>query len=304
MRLFFALSFLLTGLAVCQQSEPAVSIAPRPNRATHERRASLRCDVRTVLIPVTVTDPLDRPVPGLRRENFHIFENGVEQQIRHFGVEDAPASVGIVFDASTSMRARIADSRRAVARFLDYSLPDDEFFLVSFGDRPNSDCGFTRNTDSILQALSGIQADGWTSLLDAVYLAMQDMQRATSARKALLILSDGGDNRSHYSEPEIRSLVREADVRIFAITLFERSRLLSSLAEESGGRAVRVHKLSDLPAAAARLSAEIHGEYVLGYTPAAANDGRYRKVDVKLAPPANLPPLHLSWRRGYYAPAD
>ncbi len=304
MKFLTVLGLLLTGVAVCQQSEPAVSIAPRAKRAIPERRNNLRLNVHTVLIPVTVTDPLDRPVSGLKKENFHIYENGVEQQIRHFGVEDAPASVGVVFDASTSMRDKIADSRRAVARFMDHSLPDDEFFLISFGDRPSSVCGFTHDTETILDALSGIKADGWTSLLDAVYLAMQGVRRATHPRKALLILSDGGDNRSHYSESEIRSLVREADVRIFAISLFDRSRLLSNLAEESGGRAVRVHKLTDLSSVAARLSAELHGEYVLGFSPTQANDGRYRRIDVKLAPPPNLPPLRLSWRRGYYSPAD
>jgi VWFA-related protein len=190
----------------------------------------------------------------------------------------------------------------AVKQFLGTTIPGDEFFLVRFSDRPTLVNGFTPEGDDIMASLSFVQAEGWTSLLDAIYLGARQMKLAKNARRALFILSDGGDNNSRYSESEIRRVVVESDVRIFAIGLFQRPRFLEKLAAETGGKAYWAHKLTDLPDIIDKLSLDLRSNYVLGYASnRLQNDGKYRKVTVELLRTL-LGPLRISWRRGYYAP--
>jgi VWFA-related protein len=270
------------------------------------RPDSIRVDVNLVLIPVLVTGPDERPVRGLQKSNFHVFEDGVEREISQFFSEESPISIGIVFDTSNSMRHKMDQSIAAVKEFLTLSLPGDEFFLMKFNDRPESVCSFTKNPDDIEASLPYLRAEGWTALFDGIYLAVNHMKHATNGRKVLLVLSDGGDNNSRFSEREITNLIKEADVRIFSISILEKSHSLEALAEESGGRAYSVRTLAELPELAANVSLELHSEYVLGFAPAkgAAADGKYRKVKVGVTPSeAGGPPLRASWKRGYYTPA-
>jgi VWFA-related protein len=160
------------------------------------------------LINVTVTDPLNRFVTGLEKENFRLFEDKIEQKISHFASEDAPLSIGLVFDTSGSMGNKLTKSREAVAHFFKTANPEDEFFLVEFNDRPELVVDFTTNLESIQNHLTFTQSKGRTALLDAVYLALHKMKKAHNPRKALLIISDGGDNSSRYTESEIKNLVR------------------------------------------------------------------------------------------------
>jgi Ca-activated chloride channel family protein len=291
-----------------QENDLRVSIVPRlSHRPEQSKNGSdaIRLDVNLVLIPVTVTDTYERPVHGLRKEEFRLFEDGVEQNISQFFRQDGPISMGIIFDASNSMLHKLAESRLAVSEFLRLSLPGDEFFLLRFSDRPATVCAFTKDTGEIEDAVARIQSKGLTALFDAIYLGMHHMKRASNNRKVLLILSDGADNNSRYNEREIKRLVREADVRLFAISIQDRSPVLENLAEESGGRAFRVRKLDELPDLASKLSVELHNEYVLGYSPSRQeNDGKYRKLTVELAKPAGGTPLRTSWRRGYYGPGE
>jgi Ca-activated chloride channel family protein len=281
--------------------QPRVSITPRETRKPAPR-AEIRLDVKTVLIPVTVTDARDRPVNDLPVDAFRLLEDNVEQKIVSFWREEAPVSVGFVFDASSSMQKKLDRSVAAVKQFLDTTIPGDEFFLVRFSDRPSVVNRFTPDASEIMESLSFVHAEGWTSLLDAIYLSARQMRSAKNPRKALFILSDGGDNNSRYSESEIRRLVVESDVRIFAIGIFERPRFLEKLAAESGGKAYWAHKLSDLPGVIDRLSTEIRSNYVLGYSSNhLQNDGKYRRVTVELLR-TMLAPLRVSWRHGYYAP--
>jgi len=285
-----------------------VSITPVPRRSSQQksRSASIRVDVNLVLIPVMVTDPFDRPVRGLQKSQFHLFEDGVEREISQFYSEESPISIGIVFDASASMRQKMVQSRAAIAEFLRMSTPGDEFFLLKFADRPESVWDFTTETNDIEESLPTIQAAGWTALYDAVYLGINRMKHARHERKVLLVLSDGGDNNSRFTESELRNLVKEADVRIFAISIFERSHALETIAEESGGRAFRVRKLEELPELAANVSEELHSEYVLGFSPVERpRDGKYRKVKVDVAPETDgTRQLRTSWKRGYYGPVE
>ena len=279
-----------------------VLIVPRASRDPHaENSRAIRLDVKVVQIPVTVTDPLDRPIADLRKDDFHLFENDVEQQIVYLSTEEAPASVGLIFDASGSMRDKIETSVAAVEQFFNTTLPGDEFLLVRFSTRPDPVTGFTEDTGEISNCLRSTRAEGWTALHDAIYLGVHKMKAARNARRALLILSDGGDNNSRYTAPEIRELVREADIRIYSISLMQSSKFLEKISDETGGRMIRVHKLADLPDAIEKLSRDLRGQYVLGYCSSnPENDGRYRKVRVQV----NQPSVHASWRRGYYAPVD
>jgi len=283
--------------------QPNVSITPRARRNT-EAPPNIRSDVKMVLIPVTVTDSMDRPVTDLPKDAFRLLENNVEQKIVSFWREEAPVSVGFIFDASSSMKKRIDQSVAAVRQFLETKMPGDEFFLVRFSDRPSVVTPFTYDAGEISGALSSVQPEGWTSLFDAIYLGVQQMKSAKNQRRALFILSDGGDNNSRYSESEVRRLVVESDVRIFSIGLFQRPRFLEMLSAQTGGKTYWVHKLQDLPQTIEKLSGEFRSHYVIGYSSnQAENDGKFRKVTVELLR-SLLAPLRITWRHGYYAPGD
>ncbi len=312
----------LAGLLVAQSTGGKVAIEPRKDTAAPKeedsRRANIRIDTSLVLIPVTVTDPLNRFVTGLDREHFKLFEDKVEQTISQFASDDAPLSIGLVFDASGSMGAKLAKSRQAASQFFRTANPEDEFFLVQFNDRPELTVPFTHQTEEIQNRLAFTQAKGRTALLDGVYVAMNHMKKARNARKAILILSDGGDNSSRYTESEVKNAVREADVQIYAIGIFEpvhaRGRtaeelsgpgLLNELAEQTGGRHFAVENINELPDIAAKIGIELRNQYVIGYAPSNPNrDGKYRRVTIKLNQPRGLPPLRPFWRQGYYAPAQ
>jgi VWFA-related protein len=301
-----------------------VAIEPRikssnDKQAVVERRAgNIRIDTTLVQIPVTVTDPLNRFVTGLDKEYFKLFEDKTEQQVIQFSSEDAPVSIGLVFDISGSMGNKLQKSRQAAAQFFKTANPEDEFFLAVFNDRPELVVPFTTDTEEIQNRLTFTQSKGRTALLDAVYLSMNQMKKARNARKALLIISDGGDNSSRYTESEIKNAVREADVQIYAIGIFEpisgRGRtseelsgpgLLNEIAEQTGGRAFAVDNLAELPDVAAKIGMELRNQYVLYYSPKNQDrDGKYRRVSVKLVQPRGLPPLKAFHRLGYYAPTQ
>ncbi len=324
----FALALLLSpafpSLAYAQavRTDDSVATPGKSNTPQKEgpnkRPVDIRVDRTLVLVNVTVTDPLNRFVTGLEKEHFKVFEDKVEQVITEFSSEDAPISIGLVFDTSGSMGPKLQKSRQAAAEFFKTANPSDEFFLVQFNDRPELTVPFTTDTDKIQSTLTFTQSRGRTALLDSVYLAMHEMKKAHNPRKALLIISDGGDNSSRYTETEIKSAVREADVQIFAIGIFEsmggRGRtpeeasgpsLLNELAEQTGGRQYAVENIAELPDIAAKIGIELRNEYMLGYTPKnRERDGKYRRVQVKLNQPRGLPPLKAYFRLGYYAPTQ
>jgi VWFA-related protein len=331
---FYCISLAAFGSSAPQDSpaKKTDSVAPRSEEsvATDARKAAastgtvesrpvdLRVNKTLVLINVTVTDPLNRFVTGLEKEHFRLYEDKVEQEITQFSSEDAPISIGLVFDTSGSMGPKLQKSRQAASEFFKTANPADEFFLVQFNDRPDLSVPFTTDTDKLQSALTFTQSHGRTALLDSVYLAMHEMKKAHNPRKALLVISDGGDNSSRYTETEIKNAVREADVQIFAIGIFEsaanRGRtpeeaagpgLLNELAEQTGGREYAVDNVAELPDIAAKIGIELRNEYILGYTPKnRERDGKYRKVQVKLNQPRGLPPLKAYFRLGYYAPSQ
>ena len=271
-----------------------------------------------VLIPVTVTDKSNRYVVGLQKKDFRLTEDGESQTIAHFSGEDSPLSIGLVFDMSGSMDNKLRISRQAAVQFLKTMNPDDEAFLVAFSDQAKLVSGFTNDSAGIQQKLLAQQPGGLTALLDATQMALQEMKKAKNPRKAILIISDGGDNNSRYTSSQIENLVREADVQLYAMGIFEPSiflgmakeeisgpRLLAELAEQTGGRVFAASDPGDLPSVATRIAVELRNQYVLAYAPKnEARDGKYRHVEVKVTEPAGIPSLKLHWRLGYYAPSQ
>jgi Ca-activated chloride channel homolog len=261
--------------------------------------------VRMVLVPVTVTDTWNRPITALSKESFRVLDDGVEQTITSFTREESPVSLGLLFDSSGSMKTRIDGSVQALKEFFPTTIPGDEFFLVQFADQARLLGGFTTEPEEIYRRLGYVQARGWTALLDAVALSAHQMKTAKNSRKVLLILSDGNDNNSRFSESEIRNMVMEGDLSIYAIGLYYKPHLLQQLADETGGRVLVAQNMTELPDVVQRLSAEIRSHYVIGYKSTnLQNDGKYHKVKVELIQQPGTPPLRASWRHGYYAPSE
>jgi Ca-activated chloride channel homolog len=285
-------------------------------KAASHPGARLRVDVNLVQVPVTVTDPMNRLVTGLEKENFQLFDNNNGQPIRYFSSEDAPLSIGIIFDLSGSMSSKFVRSRKALTEFLRTSNPQDEFFVVGFNDRPAVIVDYTSDPDDVEARMVMLKPENRTALIDAVYLGIDHLRQAKYDRKALLVISDGGDNRSRYTEGELRKVVRESDVQIYSIGIFDNyaptpeevsgPTLLKEICEMTGGLLFQVGgDMNDLEDIATRISAELRNEYLIGYTPTnQKHDGNWRKLKVKLLPPPGLPQLTVHFRQGYYAPAE
>src|SRR6266404_1824698 len=235
----------------------------------------IKVDVNLVLVPVSIVDPENRQVTGLDKENFEVFEGKERQQIQHFSSEDSPVSLGAIFEVTD----------------------------------------FTRSVEEIEGRLLYTVPKGRTAMLDAIYLGLNKMRKARYGRKALLIISDGGDNHSRYTESEVKNLVKESDVQIYAIGVYDNyfpteeerlgPQLLSDITELTGGRAFSIDNPNDLADVATKIGVELRNQYVLGYRPTkSANNGKWHKIRVKLLPPKGLPPLQVHAKAGYYARSE
>ena len=273
---------------------------------------TIKSKVDLVLVPVTVTDPANRLVTGLDKENFAVFEGKEQQEVRHFSSEDAPISLGVIFDMSGSMSSKIERAREAVKEFFKTANPQDEFFMVAFADKPQEISDFTQSVEDIQGKLLFTVPKGRTALLDAIYLGISKMREAKYPKRALLIISDGGDNHSRYTEGEIKSLIKEADTMVYSIGIYDQymqteeerlgPALLNDISELSGGRSFTIDNPNDLADVATKIGIELRNQYVLGYRPKnPGHDGKWHKIKVKLLPPKGLPPLHVYAKTGYYA---
>jgi len=287
-------------------AEPALKVGRLPG---------VRSDVDLVLVTVTVTDDWNRIVTGLDKENFGVLEGSEQQQVKFFSSEDAPISLGVIFDMSGSMADKIEKAREAVIEFFKTANPQDEFFMVTFNDRPQLRADFTKSVEEVQGKLVYTLPKGQTALLDAIYMGVNKMKDAHNAKKALLIISDGGDNHSRYTSGEIKAMVKEADVQIYAIGIFSVGvsqpeeiagpALLGDVTSVTGGRLFTISNPNELADVATKIGIELRNQYVLGYRPTnRTKDGRWRKIRVKLIPPKGLPHMNVYSKTGYYAPSQ
>jgi Ca-activated chloride channel family protein len=298
-----------------KDTRPLVTGKDVATKATNSPGAEIRVDVNLVLVPLTVTDPMNRLVTGLEKDNFQVYDNNNLQAIKSFMTEDAPLSIGIIFDLSGSMQSKFLRARKALSEFLRTCNPQDEFFVVGFNDRPAVLVDYTSDVEDVEARMVMLHPQNRTALIDAMYLGVNKLRSAKYSRKALLVISDGGDNRSRYTEGELTRIVRESEVQIYSIGIFDTfapteeevngPALLHEVSESTGGRLFRVMDMQDLSDIAQRISEELRNEYVIGYTPSdKRRDGQWRKLRVKLMEPPGLPPLTVHSREGYYAPTQ
>ena len=279
------------------------------------RLAVIRTDVKLVLVPVSVTDGMQRVVTGLSRDNFEVFDGKKPQTIQDFSSEDVPVSVGIILDSSGSMQDKWGRVREAVNQFCDAANPEDEFFMIVFSDQPRLASDFTTSPEDLQKEILFTQPKGRTALLDAIQMGLHKMKNAKYAKKALLIISDGGDNHSRYGESEIKSYAKESDVMIYSIGVFDRyvptveemqgPALLSEITDPTGGRAFTLESPNQMPEVARHIGTELRTQYVLAYRPQdVAHDGKWHRIRVKLRLPKRLPFLQAHAKTGYYAPPN
>jgi VWFA-related protein len=302
---------VLAGLAAVLLAQgPQVSIESRQKaKAEDIQRPDVRIDSSLVLIPVSVSDPLGRPVAGLERKHFRILDNKAAQTIATFSMDDGPVALGLVFDTSSSMSRNLAAARRAAALFVGMANPGDQFLLVEFDSTPRMTVPLTEDLAHIKYELTFNQSRGSTAMIDAVYMAMNEIKKSKAERKALILVSDGDDNSSRYSPGELRTVLQESEVLIYSVgmfagdPMFTNPGLMRGISEETGGRMFVAN--SGLPDIAAKISVDLRNRYLIGYAPTnPARDGLYHKVEVEMSPPRGLGKLKWYWRRGYYAPTD
>lgn len=266
-------------------------------------------DVDLVLVPVTVADPAGRVITGLRAENFRVLEDRKPQRIDHFSAQEAPVSMCVVFDQSGSMADKLGTARAAVRELLERAHREDEVLLVAFDERPRTDPGFSRDPLALTNRLLWTTARGGTALFDAVYEGLLRLRTARRPRRALVVVSDGGDNESRHSRREVLALAAEADARIWALGIHQNPKraeeargalLLEELARPGGGAHFWARDRREQREAAARLAELMHHEYLLGYHPPPdGRAGKWRRVRVEV----DVQPSRVYARSGYYGPS-
>jgi Ca-activated chloride channel homolog len=306
--------YLFSFLVLCT----AGRFCPAQSAPSGQRPVALRADAALVLVTLQATSPLGTSITNLMPVNFRVYEDGVEQVLKTFSRENVALSVGLVFDASGSMKNKVRETAAAAAAFFGTAGRDDEFFLVEFGDRPKLIVPFTTDSQQIYRKIASAKPFGRTSLIDAIRLALLQMKNARNPRKAIVILSDGGDNHSRTTARAIHSALLETDVQIYAMGLFDPEELpkhtqeeekgpglLAELTVQTGGRLYPIDNLNRLASISTTIGTELRNQYLLGYSPSnPARDGKYRRIKVDLSPPPDSPKLTTVYRHGYYAPTE
>jgi Ca-activated chloride channel homolog len=286
----------------------------RPQATSADKEQTLKVDVDLTLVNATVTDPLNRYVSGLEQEHFQIWEDKIEQKIEYFSSEDVPMSLGMIFDVSGSMKDKISTSRDAAVTFLKTGNPDDEYFLVEFANRPEVASDFTTDISKLQSKIIFTPAKGMTAMYDAVYVGLEKLKTGNNPKKALLLITDGEDNRSRYTFQNVKDFVKEQDVQIYAIGITDEwnsqlsagrtgRAMLEELADLTGGRAFFPDSVYELEDICTKIAIELKNQYVIGYhSTNAAKDGKWRKLRLKVNPPKGIQHLNVKSKAGYYAP--
>ena len=277
---------------------------------------SFESQATLVLIRATVLDRAGHPVTGLTRENFALFDEGEPQELATVAEESEPVSAAIVFDASESMSARTGHAREALARLLAGANSDDEYCLITVGSKPELAADWTTAEGSLQNQVLTVTARGNTALLDAIDIAFRQFRTARHDRRMMIVISDGEDNASRFSEREITRRLEESDVELYAINLYPATLrrqhaaydfagrdLLTRLSERTAGRYFAIDRPKDLDAAMSSIEDEMRWRYVLSYTPPTPADGRFHRVRVKVKN-TDCGRLSVYVRRGYRSDVD
>ncbi|MDT4896255.1 MAG: Ca-activated chloride channel [Acidobacteriota bacterium] len=313
--------FIAPGLVSAQDQKPAApkpEQTPTPSPAQQQDGTEVEGPVVVntdlITLTVTVTDTYGRYVSGLDKKAFKVFEDKEEQEIEYFSDDDAPVSVGVIFDVSGSMSSdKIRKAREALSRFIQTSHDSDEYFLIAFNSRAQLLLDKTRDGDAVLNKLTFIQTHSNTALYDACYLGVEKVTRGTHPKRALLLISDGQDNNSRYTFSEVRRLLKESDVVLYSVGILgggdtgsslgmEGQAILDELSAVSGGKAFFPNTSAEMDELFERIALELRHQYAIGYRPKNfKNDGQWHKLKVKVTPPRGLPRLFIRSREGYYA---
>jgi VWFA-related protein len=299
-------------LQLTLRTPPAAKASAASTQPTLQVNASL------VLIPVHVTTANGATVTDLKKEDFVLSDDGVRQTITHFAKDDAPVSAGVLLDISGSMTNKMGKASEAASEFFKFANPEDEFFLVEFNGRPKLKVPFTQDWSEIRAQIRQAKASGLTALLDAIHLGIAQMKHARNRRKALVILSDGGDNFSRRNLRQLTETLIESDVQVYAMGIYDEDyslkhtpeerngpKLLDEVALDTGGRDFPLTSLDNLPKVGVEIARELRNQYILGYSPAAIiADGKFHRVSLKVEAADKDTELRAFYRRGYYAPAQ
>ena len=263
--------------------------------------------VPTVVVRVSVTDPLDRYVVGLESRHFQVFEDRIEQPISIFSNDVDAISVGIILDTSRSMGDNMLSARTSVNRFLKQGSPQDEYLLIGFNNRTMVLQDFTTDSRNVMNEAAFAAPGGETALFDALYLGLEKIKESSNRKKALIVITDGENNASRYTFREVKEFAKESDVQIYIIG--ERGEqgfgrpIISEIVSLTGGRAFFPHNFKQLDYYIDLIHTELRHQYVLGYIPLNQDfDGEWREIRVELNPPEGMPRLSIRAREGYYSP--
>lgn len=317
----YVVVILFTLTVASAQEKPEQKPAPTPSPASSpspklgtELDGPVIVNTDLITLTVTVTDTYGRYVSGLSKKAFNILDEKQPQEITYFSDDDAPVSVGVIFDVSGSMSGdKIKRAREALSKFIQTSHNSDEYFLIGFNSRVQLLLDKTRDGNAVLDKLTFVQTRGQTALYDAVYLGVDKVQRGTHPKKALLVISDGQDNNSRYTFDNVRRVLKESDVTLYGVGILsgsdsgsalgmEGQGILDELSGVSGGKAFFPRSGAEMDDIFEQIALELRHQYSIGYKPTNfIGDGKWRKIKVKVTPPRGLPRLFVRSKEGYYA---
>ncbi len=310
----FSLVIVLSSFIVLAQETPQ-----KLEKQDKDKDYTLSVVVEEVQLPISVLDKDGRPVNGLTKNDFAIFEDNVQQQIKVFKHEDIPLSLGLVIDNSGSMRNKRERVNSAALTFARESNPEDETFIVNFDDAAYLEQDFTGSIGDLIDALDNIDTRGETALYDAVYLSVDHVKAGKKDKRVLLLISDGEDNVSKYGLNKVIDTLRESKVTLYAIGLLEENdqrgglfkkppskkakEVLQKFAEITGGQAYFPKSLDEVEELVKDIAHEIRNHYTVSYTPSNRKlDGSWREIRVKVNPPKTTPKVTVHTKQGYFAP--
>lgn len=252
---------------------------------------TISVDVDLVVFNVTVLDNNGRPITGLTEKDFRIYEDGREEKVKIFQPEDSPSTVGILIDNSGSMANKRNDVVDAALAFIESSHPQDEMFLVNFNRRAwmglSAGHAFTSDRSELRASLTQTKAEGTTALYDALKLALDHLGDGTKQRKALVILSDGGDNASVTKIDEVLRMAQQSSATIYCIGIYDPYQkdrdpgVLKRIAKVTGGEAYFPPNLAALHSIWPHIASAIRGQYTIGYVSSKPSaEGEYRRVKI------------------------